>query len=67
MYLGIILYLCIQAILLKYYWMSENDIEESRSIGYRYSKYNIVEDYDFDFYKISELKFKNDRKDRNKS
>lgn len=46
---------------------NDNDIEESRSIGYRYSKYNIVEDYDFDFYKISELNFKNDRKDRNKS
>lgn len=59
--LGAILYLCTQAVLLKYYLMSEHDIEESRSPGYIYSKYNITEDYTVDFSKIRKLKFKDGR------
>lgn len=62
LYLGVIIYLCVQAILLKYYWISENDFEESRSIGYKFSKYKIVEDYKIDFSKIRKLKFKNERR-----
>ena len=59
--LGAILYLCTQAVLLKYYLMSENDIEESRSPGYIFSKYNIIEDYAVDFSKLRKLKFKDGR------
>ena len=59
--LGAILYLCTQAVLLKYYLMSENDIEESRSPGYIFSKYNIIEDYTVDFSKLRKLKFKDGR------
>lgn len=59
--LGAILYLCTQAVLLKYYLMSENDIEESRSPGYTFSKYNITEDYTVDFSKLRKLKFKDGR------
>lgn len=59
--LGAILYLCIQAVLLKYYLISEYDIEEYRSPGYIFSKYNITEDYTVDFSKIRKLKFKDER------
>ena len=48
-------------ILLKYYLISEYDIEEYRSPGYIYSKYNITEDYTVDFSKIRKLKFKDGR------
>ena len=59
--LGAILYLCTQAVLLKYYLINEYDIEEQRSVGYVYSKYNITEDYKIDFSKIHKLKFKDGR------
>ena len=45
----------------KYYLISEYDIEEYRSPGYIYSKYNITKDYTVDFSKIHKLKFKDGR------
>lgn len=59
--LGAILYLCIQAVLLKYYLISEYDIEEYRSPGYTFSKYNITEDCNVDFSKLHKLKIKDGR------
>ena len=57
LYLFVILYLCGQAVLLKFIFNEIYDVNLKNPSGYELEKMNIDEDYNVDFSRIKELNF----------
>ena len=57
LYFSVILYLCGQAVFLKFIFSEKYDFNLKNPSGYELEKMNIDEDYDVDFSRIKELNF----------
>lgn len=57
LYLSVILYLCGQAVLLKFIFSEIYNFNLQNPSGYELEKMNIDEDYNIDFSRIKELNF----------
>ena len=57
LYLSVILYLCGQAVILKFIFSEIYNFNLQNPSGYELEKMNIDEDYNVDFSRIKELKF----------
>ena len=57
LYFSVILYLCGQAVFLKFVFSEMYDLNLKNPSGYELEKMNINEDYNVDFSRIKELKF----------
>lgn len=56
LYFSVILYLCGQAVFLKFVFSKRYDFNLKNPSGYELEKMNIDEDYNVDFSRIKELK-----------
>ena len=57
LYFSVILYLCGQAVFLKFVFSERYDFNLKNPSGYELEKMNIDEDYNIDFSRIKELNF----------
>lgn len=57
LYFSVILYLCGQAVFLKFIFSEKYDFNLKNPSGYELEKMNIDEDYNIDLSRIKELKF----------
>ena len=57
LYFSVILYLCGQAVFLKFTFSERYDFNLKTPSGYELEKMNIDEDYNIDFSRIKELNF----------
>ena len=57
LYFSVILYLCVQAVFLKFTFSERYDFNLKTPSGYELEKMNIDEDYNIDFSRIKELNF----------
>ena len=57
LYFSVMLYLCGQAVFLKFIFSERYNFNLKHPLGYELEKMNIDEDYDVDLSKIKELKF----------
>ena len=57
LYFSVILYLCGQAVFLKFMFSGRYDFNLKNPSGYELEKMNIDEDYNVDLSRIKELKF----------
>lgn len=57
LYFTVILYLCGQAVFLKFIFSERHNFNLKNPSGYELEKMNIDEDYDVDLSKIKDLKF----------